>query len=247
LSHFKPEAIKNIYKLPKRIHFVGDFLKPMMYILPFFSRYAILLLPSIVLAIFIVVPGRLKGGAHIFIFVPAILAIIFIDIAMRWQNGWKRKMLYGATILGILLSLHPWWKWMEIDGSVHAEKLKRAVVYVRDGGSLTSDPQTGPRLCRRREFYLPVNEKHTDYAVLKLSKNSKDKDKKLGNGDRYVDKLVRTGEYIEVFREGRTIVFIKKRKLSQLFDKTIEDIEQMQQEKLQQKLLQIPYSDDIIK
>jgi hypothetical protein len=144
LSHFKPEAIKNIYKLPKRIHFVGDFLKPMMYILPFFSRYAILLLPSIVLAIFIVVPGRLKGGAHIFIFVPAILAIIFIDIAMRWQNGWKRKMLYGATILGILLSLHPWWKWMEIDGSVHAEKLKRAVVYVRDGGSLTSDPQTGP-------------------------------------------------------------------------------------------------------
>ncbi|HIP50165.1 MAG TPA: DUF2079 domain-containing protein [Candidatus Pacebacteria bacterium] len=246
LSHFKPEAIKNIYKLPKRLEFVGDFLKPMLYIFPFFSRYAILLAPSMILAIFIVVPGRLKGGAHIFIFVPAILSIIFIDLAMRW-SGWKRNLLYVATVLGILLSLTAWAKWMEIDGSIHADTLRSALVYVRDGGSLTSDPQTGPHLCRRREFYLPANKKYSDYAVLKLSKNSKDKDKKLGDGNRYIDTLAKTGEYIEVFRDGRIIVLIKKEKLSQLLNKSIPKIEQMSQEGLQQELLEIPITDSVIK
>ncbi len=246
LSHFKPEAMKHIYKLPKRVTFVGDFLKPMLYILPFFSRYVILLLPSIILAIFIVVPGRLKGGAHIFIFVPAILAIIFIDLAMRWKSSWKKKILYGVTIVGIVLSLHSWWKWMEIDGSVYASTLDKALVYVRDGGSLTSDPQTGPHLSRRREFYLPANKKYSDYAVLKLSKNSKDRDKKLGEGNRYVDTLAKTGEYLEVFRDGRIMVLIKKEKLSQLLNKDIANIEQLSQKELQQKLLEVPISDNII-
>jgi len=245
LSHFKPEAIKSIYKLPKRLEFVGDFLKPLMYVFPFFSRYAILLVPSIILAIFIVVPGRLKGGAHIFIFVPAILSIIFIDLASRW-TGWKKNLLYAVTVIGILLSLTSWVKWMEIDGSVHAGTLRKAIVYVRDGGSLTSDPQTGPHLCRRREFYLPANKKYSDYAVLKLSKNSKDKDKKLGEGNRYVDTLIKTGEYLEVFRDGRTMVLIKKEKLSQLLNKPIFEIEKMSQEVLQQKLLEISISDSVI-
>jgi len=239
LSHFKPEALKQIYKLPKRIDFVGDFLKPMMYVLPFFSRYAILLLPSIILALFIVIPGRLKGGAHIFIFVPAILSIIFIDLSLRWQSTWKRKVLYGATIVGIALSLHPWLKWMEIDGSAYASTLDRALVYVRDGGSLTSDPQTGPHLSRRREFYLPANKKHSDYVVLKLSKNSKDKNKKLGEGHRYVDDIVKTGEYKIVFRDGRVIVFIKKEKLRKLLELSVNDIEKLSPKDIQQKLEQI--------
>ncbi len=245
-SHFRPEAIKNIYKLPKRIEFVGDFLKPMMYIFPLFSKYAILLLPSILLAIFIVVPGRLKGGAHIFIFVPVVLTIIFVDLSMRWGEGWKRKILYGAVVIGIISSLPSWWKWMKVDGSVHAKELSAAIVYIRDGGSVTSDPQTGPHLSRRREFYLPANRKYSDYVLLKLSKNSKDKNKKIGEGNRYVDSVVNTGEYMEVYHNGRIVVFIKKEKLSDMLNKPIKEIERMSQKELQQQLLQIQKIDGII-
>jgi len=244
LKHFKPESIKNIYKLPKRIEFVGDFLKPMMYIFPFFSRYVILLIPSIILAIFIVVPGRLKGGAHIFIFVPAILSIIFIDIAIRW-GGWKKKILYGAVIVGIVLSLHPWWKWMEIDGSVHADKLGRAIAYIKDGGSLTSDSQTGPQLCRRKEFYLTSNKKNTDYVVVKLSKNKK---KKLAQGQlRYVDTIAQNKDYLEVFREDRVIIYIKKDKISKLLNKPVWKINQMLQKEIQQEILKLEKVDYNIK
>ncbi len=158
---------------------------------------------------------------------------------MRWKSSWKKKILYGVTIVGIVLSLHSWWKWMEIDGSVYASTLDKTLVYVRDGGSLTSDPQTGPHLSRRREFYLPANKKYSDYAVLKLSKNSKDRDKKLGEGNRYVDSLVKTNEYREVFRDGRIMVLIKKEKLSQLLNKDIANIEQLSQKELQQELLEV--------
>ncbi len=239
LSHFKPEAIKHIYKLPKRVEFVTDFLKPMMYILPFFSRYAVLLLPSIILAIFIIVPGRLKSGAHVFVFIPAILAIIFIDLAMRWKSSWKKNVLYGATILGIILSINSWWKWMNVNESVHKHALDKALMYLRDGGSVTSSPQTGSHLARRREFYVPANKKYSDYAVLKLSKYSKNKNKKLGEGNRYVDTLIRTNKYIKVFSEGRIVVLIKKEKLSQLLGEDIKTIEQLSQKELQQKLLRI--------
>ncbi len=239
LSHFKPEAIKHIYKLPKRIEFVTDFLKPMMYILPFLSRYFILLLPSIILAIFIIVPGRLKSGAHVFVFIPAILAIIFIDLAMHWKSSWKKNVLYGATILGIILSINSWWKWMNVNESVHKHALDKALMYVQDGGSVTSSPQTGSHLARRREFYVPANKKYSDYAVLKLSKYSKNKNKKLGEGNRYVDTLIRTNKYIKVFSEGRIVVLIKKEKLSQLLGEDIKTIEQLSQKELQQKLSRI--------
>ncbi len=236
MSHFTREALEHIQKLTKRLHFVGDFLKPLAYIFPFFSRYAILLIPSIIVAIFIILPGRLKGGAHVFIFVPSILAIIFIDLAMRW-HGWRKNILYGLTVCGILLSFGSWVSWMDIGGSAHADTLRQAIQYVRDGGSVTGDVKVGPALCRREEYYIPQNKKHTDYVLLKLSKNSTQKNVPLGEGNRYVDSLVQSNEYMTVFHDGRIILLIKKEKLAQLLVTNSNVIERMTQHEVQRALL----------
>ena len=75
----------------------------------------------------------------------------------------------------------------------------------------------------------------------------KDKSKKLGEGNRYVDKIVKTEEYQIVFRDGRVIVFIKKEKLSKLLHLSLNDIEKLSQKDLQQKLKSIQKVDYDIK
>lgn len=245
LDHFSLDSLRSIDKLPNRIEFIGDFLKPMMYLLPFFSRYSILLIPSILLAVFIVIPNRLQVGSHIFIFVPAILSIIFIDLAFKWFD-WKRKVLYIMVTIGIVISLPLWWNWVNNGGSKYEDTLRTAIIFIRDGGSVTADPLVGSHLARREGFYLPENKKYTDYVVLKLSKNSKDKDKKIGEGGRLADDVMRTGDYIIVFQEGRTLVLIKKDKLIQLLSKPLDEIEKISQADLQVLLKDVPISHDNI-
>ncbi len=238
IDNFKWDSLKEINKLDKRLDFVFSFLKPLLFITPFFSRYIILLIPSIIVAIFIIVTiRRFEDGAHIFSFIPAILAIIFIDLAKKWSNK-KRILLYAISIIGIIITLSSYFEWMKIDGRLEKNTSDKAVSYVIDVGSVTSTPFIGTHLSRRTYFYLWENDQLTDYVILNFNKNGK-KNKKIGDGDRYIDRVFLSDKYKEVFYENKIIVYIKKEKLKELLKLPIEEIEKMSQDDLQNKLLNI--------
>ena len=126
-----------------------------------------------------------------------------------------------------MLSIYPWYKIMEIDRSDLAEEMQRAVLAVKDGGSLTASTQFGPNLCRREEFFFPFNDKMTDYVVLKKSKVEKSKNELEDQELKYDQKIEQSELYRIVFEEGRTVVFAKKEKIANLLNISIEELEKM--------------------
>lgn len=231
LSKFKPQALMSIYKMETRLELIYKALAPLLWIFPWLSKYSLLLIPSLLIALVIIIPGRIAGGSHVFILIVPILVMIFIDLLERFQS--YRKWIYAIAIVGILLSLHPWLKWMEIDGSEFTAEMNRAVAAVKDGGSLTSSSQFGPKLDRREEFFLPMNEKMTDYVVLKTSK-ARENSNELENQElKYDQKLEASGLYRVVFREGRIIVYAKKEKVSEILGFSMKEIDALSDMELQ--------------
>jgi uncharacterized membrane protein len=214
VSKFAPQALMSIYKIEKRLGLVREALAPLLWIFPWMSIYAILLIPSLLIALVIIIPGRIGGGNHVFILIPPILSLIFIDLLMRFRS--YRKFIYSIAIIGIIISLHPWWKWMEVDGSDLTAEMDRAVMMIKDGGSLTASTQFGPKVNRREEFFLPMNEKMTDYVILKTSKLVKNKSELADQELKYDQKLETSGLYRVIFKEGRVIVYVKKIKICEL-------------------------------
>ena len=233
LSKFTPSAIGSIYKLEKRLDLIREALAPLLWVFPWFSRYAILLVPSLLIALLIIVPGRIGVGNHVFILIPPILSMIFIDLFGKY--GKWRRLIFAVACAGILISLYPWVKWMRIDGSDLTREMDEAVAMVKDGGSLTTSGQFGPKLCRREEFFLPVNEKMTDYVVLKTSKIEKNASELEGQELKYDQKIMESGLYREIFRQGRVVVFVKKEKIAQLLHISQEEIEKYSDADLQKK------------
>lgn len=225
LSKFTPEALKSIYKLNKRLDLVKESLASLLWIFPWISKYSLLLIPSLMIALFIIIPGRIGGGNHVFILIPPILVMIFVDLLDRFSNF--RKWIVGIALVGIVLSIYPWYKIMEIDRSDLAEEMQRAVLAVKDGGSLTASTQFGPNLCRREEFFFPFNDKMTDYVVLKKSKVEKSKNELEDQELKYDQKIEQSELYRIVFEEGRTVVFAKKEKIANLLNISIEELEKM--------------------
>ncbi len=231
LSKFTPQAIMSIYKIEKRLDLIAQSLAPLLWIFPWISKYALLLIPSFMIALFIIIPGRIAGGSHVFILIPPILVIIFIDLLERFPNF--KRWIMAIAIVGIILSLHPWWKYMEIDASDLTAEMDRAVEMVKDGGSLTASTQMGPNLCRREEFFLPMNEKMTDYVVLKTSKLTKSKSDLENQELKYDQKIEQSGIYRVVFREGRVVVFVKKEKIAELMKIPVDEVAGMSEKEIQ--------------
>ena len=233
LSKFTPQAIMSIYKIEKRLDLIAQSLAPLLWIFPWISKYSLLLIPSLMIALFIIIPGRIAGGSHVFILIPPILVLIFVDLLEKFPN-FKRQIM-AIAIVGIMLSLYPWWKHMEIDASDLTADMDRAVEMVKDGGSLTASTQMGPNLCRREEFLLPMNEKMTDYVVLKTSKFTKSKNDLENQELKYDQKIEQSGLYKVVFQEGRVVVFVKKEKIAELMKVTINEVEKMDELEIQDK------------
>lgn len=233
ISKFKPEALKSIYKLEKRLELIKKALAPMLWIPLWLSKYSILLIPSLLIALVIIIPGRIAGGSHVFILIVPILAMIFIDLLEKYRH--YRKIIYVIAALGIIFSIYPWFKWMEIDGSEFTLEMNRAVAAVKDGGSLTASTQFGPKVDRREEFFLPLNEKMTDYVVLKISKTRENTNELENQELKYDQKLEASGLYRVVFREGRIIVYVKKTKISEILKITTKEIDAFTDEQLQEK------------
>ena len=233
LSKFTLAAIGSVYKLDKRLNLIKEALAPLLWITPLFSRYALLLIPSLLIALLIIIPGRIGGGNHVFILIPPIMSMIFIDLLGKY--GKWRRLIFAIAIVGILISLYPWVKWMEIDGSELTGEMDRAVAVIKDGGSLTASTQFGPKLCRREEFFLPMNEKMTDYVVLKTSKVEKNASELEGQERKYDQKITESGLYREIFRQGRVVVFVKKEKIAELLHISQEEIEKYADADLQKK------------
>lgn len=230
LASFTPKALMSIYKIEKRLDLIAQSLAPLLWIFPWISKYSLLLIPSLMIALFIIIPGRIAGGSHVFILIPPILVMIFVDLLERFPNF--KRWIVGIAIVGIMLSLYPWWKHMEIDASDLTAEMNRAVELVKDGGSLTASTQIGPNLCRREEFFLPMNEKMTDYVVLKTSKLTKSKNELENQELKYDQKIEQSGMYRVVFREGRVVVFVKKEKIAELMKISVDEVNKMNDQEL---------------
>jgi hypothetical protein len=230
LSKFKPEALANIYKMKTRVELVQKALAPLLWIFPWFSKYSILLIPSLLIALVIIIPGRIAGGSHVFLPIVPVLVIIFIDLLERYKP--YKKWIYVIAVFGIIFSIHPWWKWMEIDGSEFTVEMNRAVEAVKDGGSLTASTQFGPKVDRREEFFLPMNDKMTDYVVLKVGKN-REKAGELENQElKYDERLEASGLYRIVFQEGRIVVYVKKEKIGDILSISLKEVESISDNEL---------------
>ncbi|NTW75827.1 MAG: DUF2079 domain-containing protein [Candidatus Moranbacteria bacterium] len=218
LTRLSPDSLLAMEKPKKRFGLVSESLAPLLWIFPWFSKYSILLVPSILIALFVIVPGRIGGGNHVFILIPPVLSIIVLDLYERFPK--RRKWISALALVGIAISVPTLVNRMQVDGSDLVDAMTRAESAIKDGGSLTASSQFGTHLNRREEFYLPFNEVMTDYAVLKLSKTREEEDG--NNQDSYDGRLVASGEYREVFREGRVVVFAKKSKIAELTEIPIE-------------------------
>lgn len=234
MDSFK-DSMSGISKFSKRFSFVEEFLRPVLYIVPFFSKYFLLLLPSLVLAFFIVIPGRLKTGSHVFSLVPVILVMAFMDIFMR-VDDLKKKILIGLVSIGLIFSFGNMMKNIDMSESSKKDAFEKAIEFVVDDGSVTSDTKVGPHLCRREEFTVSIFGDFNDYIV-KKRKEGKDVEKEDKND--FDRKIIKSGLYKEVFYEDEIAVFVKKEKLKELLNLSVEDIEKMSQDELQKKLLEL--------
>lgn len=221
ITRLSPESLFSMEKPKKRFGLVLESLAPLLWVFPWFSKYVILLIPSILIALFVIVPGRIGGGSHVFMLIPPVLSIIVLDLFERFPK--RKTWISVIALLGIAISVPPWANRMQVDGSDFVDAMTRAESAIKDGGSLTASSQFGAHLNRREEFFLPFNEVMTDYAVLKLSKTREEEEGI--DQDSYDGRLVASGEYREVFREGRVVVFVKKSKIAELTGMTIEMID----------------------
>lgn len=208
------QSIKeNITK--KRFEFVEiNFLRPLFYLTFFFSKYSILLIPSLLLALFIAT--RMQTGAHIFAPVSAILTMLFIDVSLKINNLTHRRIFFSIVLIGTLLSSLAWSSYFEIESATNKNSLKNSISMVKDGGSVTAFRQVGHYVNKREEFYLPDNKQFTDYIILKSNKDDRP--------DEYEQSILNSLDYEIVFNENRIKVYVKKQKLSELLKIPIKNL-----------------------
>ena len=210
-----------IPKFAKRVKRVGEWLAPLAWVLPLASRYSILLVPSLLIALVIIIYGRINGGSHVFVLIPPVLVMIFVELAARWRGKWRQKALFAVVALWLVLAGVPHFlDRMDFKTSVHKEALDAAVRQIKDGGSVTADASVGPHVNRRAEFFLPDNRQQTDYVLLKRSKYADKKRKKRPELETrkilYRRSIAESGAYRVVFRQGRVTLWVKKAKIAQL-------------------------------
>lgn len=221
MTRLSPESLFSMEKPKKRFGLVSESLAPLLWVFPWFSKYAILLVPSILIALFIIIPGRIGGGNHVFILIPPVLSIIVLDLFERFPK--RKTWIFVIALLGIAISVPTWVNRMQVDGSAFTEVMDSAGRSIKDGGSLTASSSFGAHLNRREEFFLPMNAKMTEYVVLKLSKYRND-NALISQELSYDKEISESGRYREVFREDRIVVFVEVEKISELTGLTIESV-----------------------
>ena len=239
-----PHALFALDGADKRIDAVVDMLKPLLVVVPFVSRYGLLLLPSIVIALYITSTGRLTSGSHVFILVPPILAMAFIDLAQRWSErkfARRRFILYAVATIGMCLVLGSTRDILRADSSALAPELTRAVAAIKDGGSVTADPIVGVHVNRRAYFDIAASEKRTDYIILKGSKHTKKKsaDKDASGPLSFRERIAADAEYRRVFLDGRVMVFAKVAKVHEVLGITSDELQNLPDEELQKQWAEI--------
>lgn len=225
------QSLPHIDHFDKRAEFVINFLKPIGIVGIIFSRYAILLFPSILIALVISQESRLSGGQHVFVLVPGILSFIFLDVMQR-QSQKLKLMMVIISVIGVISVIGSSVDLLDPDQSSEVEYMREAVTYVKDGGSVTSSSIFGPWLNKRSEYYLSVNEKFSDYIVIKQSKHRKSKvEKARQRGEilkaNFLEKALASGNYLEIYQEGRVHVLVKKSKASELLDLSLQEIDRI--------------------
>ncbi len=234
-SKISLEQIKNIPKFDKRIDFVLKSIAPIGYIFPFFSKYIILIIPSFLIALIIIVYGRINTGAHVFALIPPILVIIFINLAIKWKNTLLQKVLYLVVFIGIIISFLNFLNKISFKTNSYVKQLNEARETIKDDGSLTADAAIGPHVCRRPEFFLPLNKQFTDYVFLKKSKYSHKNNSLNKNKKSYRYLVENDKRYRLVFSEGRIIVYIKKDKIKELLKIDSKELDSLTYENLRKK------------
>ncbi len=234
----------DVPKFAKRLKRLAEWMAPLGWALPLASRYAILLVPSVLILLVIIIYGRINGGSHVFVLIPPVLAMIFVELVVRWRESAKRYVLYAIVGTWVISSGIPHFAdRMDFKTSAHKEVLDAAVAQIKDGGSVTADASVGPHVNRRAEFFLPDNRQMTDYVLLKRSKYADKKSKRTVSGNRpptYRDMIVHSDMYRAVFTQGRVTLWVKKEKIAQLLDVPVATVDALSDDALAQKWRALP-------
>lgn len=209
-------AINNILK---RFFLIEDFFRPALYLFPLFSRYAILLLPTIILCLFIVDPNRFWTGSHVFSLAPVVITFAFVDLLQRFNIKW-RNIVCASLIFGLLISSPTWANKVKFKPDISASAMREAIGLVKDNGSVTSSRVMSYHLSHRHDFYLIDNEEFTDYVVLYMGKWDTTDDRFRP----YIESIMASDEYIKAMDKNPILLYIKKVKLAHLLDMTISEI-----------------------
>jgi len=197
-ERFHDALALDVPKFTKRVKRVYEWLLPLGVVLPLLSRYALLLAPSLAIVLFIIIYGRISGGSHVFVLIPPILIMIFVELVDRFRSDtgraldarWARRLrlpqwvqasvrewgIRSPFLLGVvsawivIIGIPHFIDRMDFKTSIHRTALDAAIIRIKDGGSVTADASIGPHVNRRAEFFLPDNRQFTDYVLLKRSK-----------------------------------------------------------------------------
>jgi uncharacterized membrane protein len=203
----------------KRIHYLSEIFRPAMYIIPFFSKYFLLLLPTIALDLVILNYNRLASGSHLFSLVPAIFAMIFIDVLQKSKDKHK-KIIAGLIFAGIIISIPIWYKEVQFKTDERSPQMKEAILWVKDSGSVTSPRMMGYFLNHRHDFYLYDNGIQTDYVII----NSRAEDARSHALKPYLAAIAQSPDYLKVMDKKDVSVYVKKKKAAELIGKNIDFI-----------------------
>lgn len=197
--------------LNKRLYYLEEIFRPALYVMPFFSKYAILLLPTVALDMVILRYDRLASGSHLFSLVPAILAIIFVDILQKC-NPKHKKFIAGLIVLGLAISVPSWYKEVSFSPDKRVSAMEEAIGLVKDSGSVTASRVLGPSLNHRHDFYLFDNAMDTDYVII----NSKGEDARSRKLKPYLQSIYASDDYLKVMERDGVAAYVKKAKVAEL-------------------------------
>jgi len=202
------EIAKNNFS--RRLLMLEEFFRPGIYLTPFFSKYSLLFLPTIILTLFVINKGRLSSGSHLFTLIPVILVFSIIDILIKKPQ--LKKIILSLLIIGIFISIPIYIKKIkDIEKPKRIKELKEAVSMVKDGGSVTASRNISYHLAKRSEFYLTDNQVLTDYIILDTSFW----DSKRKNNS-YLNLAINSEKYQIAMDKNDVLVLIKNEKMEKI-------------------------------
>jgi hypothetical protein len=218
-------------RIKTRFFRVLDFLRPGLFFPPFFSKYFILLIPTILLALAIINISRLFPGSHLLSLAPPIIAFSILDLLENRLLKYKKFVLV-AMIVGVFISIPIWYKTASIAPDERAVSMRKAAYLVKDQGSVTSSRIMGIFVNHRKDFYLTDNQNYSDYILLDMSRDEYKKNRK----NEYFQTIESSDGYLKIMDENDIGVFIKKEKIAQLLGKSKEEIDSLNRQEISMAL-----------